>query len=67
MAADHGVAKLYELKLAKLKEQKLLSDRMNDLLTRSGGLNDSNKMTRKNLAAAISVSKVIIFCLINIQ
>jgi hypothetical protein len=48
---------LYEQKVQKLNEQKLLSDRMNDLLTRSGGLNENSKMIQKNLSAAIAVSK----------
>mmetsp|Transcript_23021 Transcript_23021/g.23666 ORF Transcript_23021/g.23666 Transcript_23021/m.23666 type:complete len:178 (+) Transcript_23021:39-572(+) len=48
---------LYSQKLNKLQEQKILSDRMNDILTKNGGLNDSSKIIRKNLAAAIAVSK----------
>ena len=57
MSHDNGVSKLYDLKLQKLKEQKILSERMNDTLTRSGGLNESSHMTRKSLAAAIAVSR----------
>lgn len=48
---------LYERKIQKLNEQKALSDRMNDMLTRKGGLNDNSKNVRKNLSAAIAVSK----------
>ena len=48
---------LYEQKVLKLNEQKLLSDHMNHLLTRSGGLNENNKIIQKNLLAAIAVSK----------
>mmetsp|Transcript_21670 Transcript_21670/g.31539 ORF Transcript_21670/g.31539 Transcript_21670/m.31539 type:complete len:176 (+) Transcript_21670:113-640(+) len=48
---------LYEAKVQKLDEQKALSDRMNDILTRRGGLNDNSKNVRKNLMAAIAVSK----------
>lgn len=48
---------LYEQKVLKLNEQKLLSDHMNDLLTRSGGLNENTKIIQKNLLAAIAVSK----------
>lgn len=48
---------LYEHKVQKLNEQKALSDRMNEILTRKGGLNDNSKNVRKNLSAAIAVSK----------
>jgi hypothetical protein len=48
---------LYNQKLIKLEEQKVLSDQMNDILTRHGGMNDSSRMCRKNLQAAIAVSK----------
>jgi hypothetical protein len=40
-----------------LKEQKLLSDQMNELLTKNGGLNEGSKLVVKNLNAAIAVSK----------
>ncbi len=49
--------KLYELKLQKIREQKELSDRMHDLLTKHGGMNDCSKLARKNTQAAIAVSK----------
>lgn len=48
---------LYAVKFQKIKEQKALSDRMSDLLSKSGGLNESSKMALKNLQAAITVSK----------
>ena len=48
---------LYATKLRKLKEQKSFSDQMNDLLSKTGGLNDSSKVAVKNLHAAIAVSK----------
>lgn len=54
---EGAVAKLYELKIQKIKEQKDLSDRMNDLLTKHGGLNESSRLARKNLQAAIAVAK----------
>ena len=52
-ALDH----LYTMKFQKIKEQKALSDRMHDMLSKSGGLNESSKMALKNLQAAITVSK----------
>lgn len=48
---------LYMTRIQKLEEQKALSKRMNDLLTKPKGLNDSQKLTLKNLQAAIAVSK----------
>jgi len=51
------VDQLYEIKLRKLHDQKVLSDQMNDLLTKHGGLNESSKCALKNLQAAIAVSK----------
>jgi hypothetical protein len=58
-AASDNVAldKLYELKIQKIKEQKELSDAMNETLTKHGGLNENSKMTRKSLQAAIAVAK----------
>jgi hypothetical protein len=56
-AGPEALRQLYEQKVHKLNEQKLLSDRMNDLLTRTGGLNENSKMIQKNLSAAIAVSK----------
>lgn len=53
MSIDH----LYNQKLQKLKEQKNLSDQMNELLTKSGGFNDSQRMTIKSINAAIAVAK----------
>ncbi|CAE7545988.1 unnamed protein product [Symbiodinium microadriaticum] len=52
-----GLTALYERKVQKLNEQKALSDRMNELLTKKGGLNDNSKNVRKNLSAAIAVAK----------
>ena len=52
-----SVDKLYELKIQKIKEQKELADKMNDTLTKRGGLNESSKLTRKSLQAAIAVAK----------
>lgn len=57
MAASNSLDQLYELKFQKIKEQKALSDRMHDVLSKSGGLNESSKMALKNLQAAIAVSK----------
>lgn len=48
---------LYAARLQKLEEQKALSNRMNQLLTQPKGMNDSMKLTLKNLQAAIAVSK----------
>lgn len=48
---------MYAARLLKLEEQKALSTRMNDLLTKPKGLNESMKLTVKNLQAAIAVSK----------
>lgn len=48
---------MYAAKLRKLAEQKKLSDEMNDILSKSGGLNESSRLTLKNLNAAIAVSK----------
>lgn len=47
---------LYDQKLKKLEEQKALADRMNSILTREGGMNDSSRLMCKNLTAAIAVS-----------
>lgn len=47
---------LYRQKLAKLAEQKTLSDRMNEILCRKGGMNDCSNMKKRNLLAAIAVS-----------
>ncbi len=52
-----NLEQLYAAKMRKLKEQKAFSDQMNDLLSKSGGLNDSSKIAMKNLHAAIAVSK----------
>ena len=52
-----GLAGLYEQKKQKLEEQKLVSDELNSLLTREGGLNENSRLARKNLVAAISVSQ----------
>lgn len=56
-SGDAALDKLYELKLQKIKEQKDLSDRMNEILTKHGGLNENSKLTRKSLQAAIAVAK----------
>lgn len=48
---------LYAVRLQKLEEQKALSTRMNDILTKPKGLNESQKLTQKNLQAAIAVAK----------
>jgi hypothetical protein len=57
-AADNtALDKLYDMKLQKVKEQKDLADKMNDILTKHGGLNESSKLTRKSLQAAIAVAK----------
>jgi flagellar motility protein MotE (MotC chaperone) len=45
---------LYEMKFVKLKEQKDVSDKMHEL---SGILQESTQKARKNLQAAIAVSK----------
>ena len=47
---------LYDAKILKLEEEKALADKMNDILTRRGGLNDGSKACRKNLQAAIAVA-----------
>jgi hypothetical protein len=57
-SSSRSLDRLYELKLQKLKEQKVVSDQMNDILSRQGGLNDMSKYTCKNLQAAIAVSKM---------
>lgn len=46
---------LYTLKFQKINEQKVLSDRMHDILSKSGGLNESSQKALKNLNAAITV------------
>ena len=56
-ANDMVLAQLYANKLVKLQEQKRLSDQMNTMLTKTGGLNENNKKALRNLNAAISVSK----------
>ena len=48
------LADLYSLKMKKLEEQKLLSDKMNELV---GQQTSSSNQCRKNLKAAIAVSK----------
>ena len=45
---------LYALKLKKLEEQKILSDRMNEILCKKGGLIEGSALSRKNLKAAIA-------------
>jgi hypothetical protein len=57
MASAGALDHLYTMKFQKIKEQKALSDRMHDMLSKSGGLNESSKMALKNLQAAITVSK----------
>jgi len=47
---------LYRQKLDKLSEQKTLSDRMNEILCRKGGMNDCSQLKKRNLQAAIAVS-----------
>lgn len=54
---ETALANLYSRKLQKLQEQKTHSDQMHTLLTKTGGLNDNNKQTRKNLNLAIAVAK----------
>ena len=48
---------LTELKLKKLAEQKLLADQLNRIFTRTGGLNETSTLQRKNLEVAVAVSK----------
>ena len=48
---------LYATRLQKLEEQKAISTRMNEILTKPNGLNDSAKLTMKSLQAAIAVAK----------
>ena len=38
---------LYDAKVRKLEEQKSLCAKMNDILTKPGGLNDDSKYSRK--------------------
>lgn len=52
-----GLDQLYAARLQKLEEQKALSTRMNDILTKSKGLNESARLTLKNLQAAIAVAR----------
>ena len=47
---------LYRQKVQKLAEQKALSDKMNEILTKKGGLNESSLNAKRNLLAAIAVS-----------
>eukprot|EP01038_Epipyxis_sp_PR26KG_P008080 gene8080-10947_t len=54
---NKSLDQLYNLKLQKLKEQKRLSDEMNDILSKDGGLNESVRLSVKNLHAAIAVSR----------
>lgn len=51
------LSQLYVNKIQKLQEQKHLSDQMNNILTKSGGLNENNKKALRNLNAAIAVAK----------
>ena len=48
---------LLHKKLRTLEQQRAQSDDLNALLTREGGLNESQYMTCKNLKAAVAVSK----------
>ena len=48
---------LLHKKLRTLEQQRAQSDDLNALLTREGGLNESQHMTCKNLKAAVAVSK----------
>jgi len=57
MSGSTVLDQMYATRLLKLEEQKALSTRMNDLLTKPKGLNDSMKLTVKNLQAAIAVAK----------
>ena len=49
--------RLTELKFQKLKHQSSLSKKMNDILTKSGGMNDSTHHSIKSINAAIAVAK----------
>mmetsp|Transcript_25386 Transcript_25386/g.33145 ORF Transcript_25386/g.33145 Transcript_25386/m.33145 type:complete len:196 (-) Transcript_25386:266-853(-) len=51
------IGALYAAKLRKMREQKDLSNEMNAILTREGGLNDCSQQTCKNLEVAIAVSQ----------
>lgn len=53
---SEALTALYNAKIQKLEEEKALADKMNDILTRRGGLNDGSKASRKNLKAAIAVA-----------
>ena len=55
--SSSSMDQLLSMKFQKIKEQKLLSDRMHDLLSKPGGLNESTKMSMKSLQAAIAVAK----------
>jgi hypothetical protein len=57
MSGSTVLDQMYATRLLKLEEQKALSTRMNGLLTKPKGLNDSMKLTVKNLQAAIAVAK----------
>ncbi|KAJ8613140.1 hypothetical protein CTAYLR_004781 [Chrysophaeum taylorii] len=48
---------LTKTKLEKLEEQKKISDRLNDVLNREGGLVQTSDRVCKNLVAAVAVSK----------
>ena len=50
---------LYVMKLKKLEEQKSLSDRMNEILCKRGGLIDGSTESRRNLKAAIAGTRII--------
>ena len=52
-----SLEQLYATRLQKLEEQKTLSDRLNTMLTKPNGLNESTKCELKNLQAAIAVAK----------
>jgi hypothetical protein len=54
---DPALAALYDQKTRKLEEQKMVSDEMNAILTKQGGLNENSRLATKNLVAAISVSQ----------
>lgn len=55
--SSSSLDQLYAAKLRKLEEQKKISDEMNDILSKVGGLNESSRLSMKNLNAAIAVSK----------
>ena len=51
---DDRAAQLHSLRLQKLQEQKQAAEKMNEILAK---LNDESRLTRRNLQAAIAVSK----------